>query len=348
MKLTAAGILIAFASCLWAGVASAQITVEPQALRIVPKQSVTVPARRMLIYELGTYDSGEAVGAEVHVENAYYKDLSAYVVDATNMALARQNLAFKSLAGVTKRKAPFRLMARINALGPYYLVLDNRYANFISKKVIYQVAGIKHLSQQQVEAIRAPLTRAYADLKRTFVFKDFNIHIRHCGQVNAFSTTATGDITLCTEIFQDLAAQPGAMTAVFFHELGHTLLNLWGYPDYQNEDVADEFAVTMMLRFGGEQGKQAISEWMDWFAKRNSRAEAANMLVNGDTHSLSVQRIRNIQRYVTNSSDLMRRWDTILYPHMTRRALAAVVSHPASYDDVGAAKRALAMRQSAQ
>jgi hypothetical protein len=325
------------------GVAGAQILVAPEIIKTSPKQAVSLPAQRASIVELGSFDEGEAVGVQVEVNNAVYKDLSAYIVDAPNMALARQNLPFRYLQGETKKIAPFRVMAKIGALGPYYLVLDNRFAGVIEKKVAYQIAMVKRLTPQQSDAIRAPLMKGYAALKQQYQFRDFQIHVRSCGQANAFSTTATGDVILCTEMYEEMVNRPGAMAAVLLHELGHTLLNLWGSPHYADEDVADQFATIMLLR-SGEQGRRAIAEWMEWFAGQDSRAQARVMLVNGDTHSLSTQRIRNIQENLKQSADLIRRWNNVLYPNMTDAALRTAANSPGVFDDADVAKRELTRR----
>jgi hypothetical protein len=144
-------------------------------------------------------------------------------------------------------------------------------------------------------------------------------------------------------MFDEMSARPGAITAVLFHEMGHTLMNLWGYPNFGNEDNADQFATIMLLKFG-ETGKQALYEWIQWYADHDSRAQAEHMLLSGDTHSLSIQRIRNIQASMQNSADLMRRWNNILYPHMTDWALNGIVAKPASFDDADAAQRELSKR----
>ena len=330
------------AAVVWHSGLHAEIIVDPEVIKTFPKEAVTVRAQRSTIYQLGTFEEGEALGVEVSVLNEVYKDISIYFVDAANMTLARQNLPF-TFVDVTKKNAPFRLMFKVTAPGPYYLVIDNRFANVIDKKVVYQLAFVKHLSNEQIQAQKADFEKAYTGLKQTFDFKDFNIRIGPCGQVNAFSTTETGDVTICSEIINELSGRPGALIAVILHELGHTLLNLWGLPNFANEDDADQFATIMLLR-SGQEGKQALYEWMQVYAEQDSRAQAANMLIAGDTHSLSVQRIRNIQASMKNSADLMSRWNNVLYPHMTSDTLKAIIANPAPYDNPAAATRELAKR----
>jgi Zn-dependent protease with chaperone function len=337
--------LLVLLAAAWIGTLRAEIIVAPQALKTMPSQEVLVPAQQLTIHDLGILTEGEGVFVQVDVTNATYKDLGVRVVDAANMALARQNLPFQHVVGEFKKNedAPFRIKGTIVVGGPHYLVLDNSFANFINKKVVYQLAFLKRRPEEEIAAIKTNFGKFYAALKQGFEFKDFNIRIAPCGQANAYSTTATGDVTLCTEMFDEMSARPGAITAVLFHEMGHTLMNLWGYPNFGNEDNADQFATIMLLKFG-ETGKKALYEWIQWYADHDSRAQAEHMLISGDTHSLSIQRIRNIQASMQNSADLMRRWNNILYPHMTDWALKGIVDKPASFDDADAAKRELSKR----
>jgi hypothetical protein len=326
-------------------IAYADVIVAPEVISTSPKQAALVRAHTLSIVDLGSFDEGEAVGVQIEVNNGVYKDLSAYIVDAPNMSLARQNVRFQYLAGEAKKVAPFHFMTKVSALGPHYLVLDNTYAALIDKHVVYPVASLRRLSAAQMEAVRAPLAQTYDALKQIFVFKDFNVQVKSCGQANAFSASGTGDVTLCTEIMDEMSSKPGAMGAVLLHELGHTLLNLWGQPTYSNEDVADQFAIMMLLRADSPKSRQAISEWIEWFANQDSRAQARYMLTHGDPHGLSVQRIRNIQGYLKDSGELMRRWNNVLYPNMTEQALKSIAASPGRYDSADAARRELTRRQ---
>ncbi len=339
MRLVALGCFLGLVSVS----AYPEVTVAPQVVQQSSKQSVAIGPKRMVVLDLGHFDQGDAVAIEVEVANAVYKDLSVYVVDAANVGLARQNQQFKAIDGVNKKIAPIQLKAKVEQLGPHYLVLDNRFAGMVEKKVTYRIATLKRLTEGQTRAIRDPLVKMYAGLKQVFNFKDFNIHVRSCGQANAFSTIATGDVTLCTELYEQMLDKPGALAGVTLHELGHTLLNLWGSPHYGDEDVADQFATIVLLR-GGESGKRALSEWMQWFAAQDSGAQARVMLTRGSTHSLSVQRIRNIQESTRNTADLVKRWNNVLYPHMTDIALRQIARNPSALDDGELANKELSRR----
>src|SRR5437868_7105630 len=88
------GALVGMLAAVWWIPAVAEIIVDPQIVRTAERQATLLRAGSLVAYELGTFDEGEAVGVQVEVNNAVYKDVSAFIVDAPNMALARQNLRF--------------------------------------------------------------------------------------------------------------------------------------------------------------------------------------------------------------------------------------------------------------
>ncbi len=47
---------------------------------------------------------------------------------------------------------------------------------------------------------------------------------------------------------------------------------------------------------------------------------------------------------MTNAEDLIKRWNNILYPHMTVEALRSIISAPGLHDDTALAKMELAKR----
>jgi hypothetical protein len=173
----------------------------------------------------------------------------------------------------------------------------------------------------QIAKQREELEKGYQGLKGMFVFDDFRIVIRHCGIENAFSNP---DITLCKELedsFQRMKI-PNAMGFVFYHELGHTFLKLWGYPAWDNEDVADEFAT--VLSIVGNSTNSAL-ETAKWWANSTSKQEALSKIWVDDRHTISPQRARNIVRWLNNPSDLIHRWQKIFIPNMQTAFLQRMI-----------------------
>ena len=153
---------------------------------------------------------------------------------------------------------------------------------------------------------------------------------------------ATGDITMCTETISKAAGKPGAFAGVLFHELGHTLLGLWGLPGADNEDMADEFAVQVLSRLGN--GADLIREFSEFFAGGNPWLEARAIIQRGDRHTISTQRVRNLQAWARDASGLVQRWNRLIYPNMTDDAFRAIRAHPTQHDDHVLAERELRKR----
>ena len=60
-----------------------------------------------------------------------------------------------------------------------------------------------------------------------------------------------------------------AVSFVYLHELGHTLMRQWGLPLWDNEDAADEFATAFLLM--GKQQKIALQA-AQWWASKGASA----------------------------------------------------------------------------
>lgn len=319
--------------------AIAEVFVSKTASNVIQKSDV-VGFSKALPYSIGNANPGDSFDVVVALDNDVFRDISAYVVDEINLNLLRQQLPFK-YTGVQKGLSPIRFSAKAESYGPHYLVLDNRYAKVINKKVRFGVTAHTSMSSEQVTQIKRGMEKLYLSLKSQFVFTDFNIYIKPCKQANAFSNP---DITMCSELLSDLAQKKrnGAVVAIFLHEVGHTLLNFWGLPGFDNEDTADEFAASLLVRSEG--GKKALYEIMAWFSESNARAEAQNMIDIGDRHSLSIQRIRNLERILANPEPVARRWNQLLYEHYTDQALQKTASSPGQFDDTSLASKIIAAR----
>lgn len=323
--------------------ATAEVIVAPIASTEEVTNHYEIPPQSYQIISLpGTGNLRDAYKITIQSDNAVYKDITAYLVDAPNANLFTQRSQYRGI-GYQKAIAPFIIQGSTQTSGPHYLILDNTYAAFITKKLNVSVKAAYPMEQEQVQALKVQLTTMYEALKRGFVFQDFNIYVEPCGQVNAFSESATnGNIHICTELLDNLSRtkNPSAFTFIFLHELGHTLLGLWGLPGNNNEDVADEFATYIMLQGGATSGAALVNS-LDFWRNRDSMNEAINMVKYGDRHAPSIQRIRNIQENIRNSVSFSKRWDRQIYPHMTHQALNEIIHKPSENSDVDLARSIL-------
>ena len=133
---------------------------------------------------------------------------------------------------------------------------------------------------------------------------DLIVNFRECGEANAFYAPSTNQITMCYELaelyrdyLENVAQDEDLATAiryslywVFLHELGHAIIDIYDLPiTGQEENVADQFANTMLLR-DGDSGVEALY-YMAYIYKQKSEFDNTHYWT---THSLNPQRFYNI------------------------------------------------------
>ena len=271
-------------------------------------------------------------------------DMSASLIDEANLNFLKQGLPHRAVPG-DRNTSPISVEGTTWGYGQYYLLLDNRQSILAGRSVTYRIEYMEKVDAKTQQLMKEQFEKLYAALKEDFEFPDFNIHVEPCGQANAFSAP---DITLCIELMTELFSKQkqGALVGIFIHELGHTLLNLWGMPGYDNEDIADEFAAAVLLSdVSSDAGGIAISDMITWFSEHDSKAQAAAILKVGDRHAPSIQRVRNLERILETPGPVISRWNRVLYQHMTVKALNEVISRAGERDDLALAKQILAARE---
>jgi hypothetical protein len=304
-------------------------------------EQASVDAASWKAVPIGQFSPGRPIKVMVNFAGGT-GDLSAAIIDEANLNFFRQKLPYRAQRSA-RQLPPIALEGPTWSYGNYYLLLDNTHAVLASRQVAYRVEYMDKADPESVKALKEMLEKTYAALKEDFVFSDFNIDLKPCGQANAFSAP---DITICTELVMDFVAKRrmAALAPVIVHELGHTLLNLWGMPGYDNEDIADEFAAVVLLSGDKdtESGARALSDMITWFSEQDAKAQAVGMLVQGDRHALSIQRVRNLQRIMEDPNPVIARWNRLLYRQMTAKALQRIESSPGAHDDPQLARQILA------
>jgi len=300
---------------------------------------VEVPAKQFGVYSLGQRTTGNSLLVEATPRNQLFKRLDVYIcssIDYKLLASGQQS----NCRGLANQRVPFHFRFDIPHRETYYLILNNTISVMATKKADLKVTVTQQLQQEQIQTFKKMFGSFMQEIKSTFVAPDFNLNFQSCGLSNAFSTSQGGHITMCSELFYELALKglKGAISGVMFHELGHTLLNLWGLPGWNNEETADEFALYMFYKNGVQE--QAM-DWISWLEEQNSTQQAINMLAYGDKHPLSIQRIRNAKAILNNPKPFMDRWNRLIYPHMTIKALTQITQNPQKYDDAVLAKSSL-------
>lgn len=304
-------------------------------------ETVNVGPGKLWVYPLLAGDAGDVFQIQINTSNAVWRDISVHVLDEANLLKLKAGVPFQG-QGRVKGLTPFGFEATRTNLQPHYLVLDNGYAAVITKKVVVKIKITGRFPEDRAKQTEELWKKLYSHLKETFVFADFDINVRPCGQVNASSARKTGDITFCSELVSKYMNNPSVIEFVFFHELGHTMLELWGLPGADNEDMADEFATNLLIQ--SKDGAKTVTDALDFFKDDNPYLQAQYAIEKGNRHSLSVQRIRNIREQLIHPKAISAKWNRLLYPHLTDLALNKIVDSPDGFADVAMAKAELAKR----
>jgi hypothetical protein len=145
-------------------------------------------------------------------------------------------------------------------------------------------------------------------LNKAFVLPhDIFIGFDNCDEPNAFYDPEQKEVTVCYELVADLYdlfkrdfktdeqvddAVTNATTFVFFHELGHALVDAYDLPiTGREEDAVDQLSV-LLLADGTEEGEQMVLDAAVSFSRQASGE--LDELAFADEHSLDQQRYYNI------------------------------------------------------
>lgn len=297
-------------------------TEAPSVVHIEPsvslvRRAVEVEAGKATSYTLPLKRRSRLV-VKLKVEGGLNNRIDVWLLDTENYqkyAAGQEFSYFKGTSGLVQDVANYEFA--VPKTDNYYLLLDNRRAWLLSRSVNLYVYEVLPESTPETRSEEKGFNSLYQQLKSFFIFPDFQINIRHCGEENAYSSP---DITLCTELMETLVDQhrDSAIAFVFFHELGHTLIRGWGLPLSDNEDVADEFATVFMIMSHQEDGALQAAQW---WAAQTTEQEAVSKIWTNDRHTLSAQRARNIIQWLNNEQDLVSRWQRILVPNVQTEAL---------------------------
>jgi len=311
-----------------AATASAEVIVDP--VTLVVKEDITINPGSYSYYEL-TLNKGADLVVSLQVSGGIDNTMRHWLLDLANFQKLRAGQGFLPVTGAGGDMAgTASYQVKLPQTNIYYLVLDNTKAVLAGRHVsarAYTVAAGETEHSKETREFYAGIYDGM--LKKLFVFKDFNIHVGMCGTANAFSAP---DITICYELDEMLREKgaQGAMMFVFLHEVAHSLLNVWDYPLYDNEDAADELATVLLLM---AKRQDMAMEAAKWWAQDMSTNEAMSKLWLDDRHTVSPQRARNIITWINNEDELSRRWLHLLIPKMTDEALElGLTSNPTAND----------------
>ena len=146
------------------------------------------------------------------------------------------------------------------------------------------------------------------DLNGTFALpNDVYIAIAECGESNAFYESTKRQVTMCIELYEEFDklfkpeykveaerddAVASAFTFVFFHELGHALVDIYELPIAGREEDAVDGLSTWLL-IGTDAGDMTALNSAVAFALLGDNPNKKGELPFWDEHSLNSQRFYN-------------------------------------------------------
>lgn len=244
---------------------------------------------------------------------------------------------------------------KIPVSGNYFLIFRNSsLVNEARMDIKIQAANVSaaHLLQdgadysKKQELIQETLSRITIELKKILVFKSFLIKAEACGKESAFSSDDS--VVLCLEfarkVYSALEDKEKTSYVLFFavlHEAAHIVLKQWGFPFYDNEDIADDFA-TMLFIMTNQ--RKHLTDVMEYFLSNQASTELMIKAVKGDRHQLSIQRARNIQEWAKDT-ERFARWMNLLIPHMQTPVLKKLLDTKTSLIDANKIEQELAVRE---
>lgn len=257
--------------------------------------------------------------------------ISSYICDE-NSASTFKGGRNATCPGLYKASTPAEMKFTAPHSGEFSLMLDNSHGFLVSQKAIINIVKHSRLSEKEMQGYKRLFGSYYRFVRETFRAPDFDLTVAPCGSNNAFTEVATGNITICSELIFDSLKKDmrDNIAATFYHELGHSLLLNLGLPNGGNEETVDEFAIVMMFWNGQQQ--QAL-DWIKSFEGKDATREFIAQYAFGDTHPLSINRIRKARQILRNPEDTVRRWNELLYPYLTDDALRAIINDPPLYGD---------------
>lgn len=324
-----------FALIFSANSVQADVFVAEQVRFEVLSQAFQVKAGTESFFDIGEAGVGDRFEVYVQSENGFFPDISSYV--------CVQGSGKQDCKGYSKVEAPYSYYVDIDKANTYILKLDNTYSALTTKRGAVSVFSNRKLDKNHRANFVQLLSNFENQVYSTFEVENFNLNLEPCGTENAFSKGNGGHITICSELFMRLLIEQkqGALIGIFFHELGHTLLNLWGQPNWRNETTVDEFAIVMMYWEGIQ---ERAFDWVSYFEEKNSDLEANHILKHGGPHPLSIQRARNAREILSYPSDVIKRWNRYLYPHLKNEKLRTLIDNPGVHGDRELASKILQSR----
>jgi hypothetical protein len=243
--------------------------------------------------------------------------------------------------GRVERRLSFSVV--VAEKGDHYLLFDNRRG--AESRAVTVTLQAAQAEKDRTRAAGSILSEFEKQLHRLFVFDPFPMGVKPCGAPRAFAEGP--GVFLCTEyvshLYDALRDQERAkdfLSFSIFHEVAHQLLEDWNHPSAGKAETTDEFAVALMLMLNL---KSRVLGAADFAVKNPSTLNPMSKLFQDERHPLSAQRAKNVLIWAKDS-DLPKKWQAFLVPHMQTALLKRLKQKPTAWTDLSLVEKELASR----
>ena len=144
-------------------------------------------------------------------------------------------------------------------------------------------------------------------------------------------------MVICEEIgpllidrLQDQAAAQSGMVFVLFRKVGARLLRQWKHPDHANPGAIDEFATALSVMFGQQ---ARLVQLLSALQPDGASAEMVLDLEPDRLEFLTAERADRIAVHLENATELARKWQPVVVPHMQTMLLATLSCRQSAWAD---------------
>ncbi len=229
------------------------------------------------------------------------------------------------------------------------LIAQKKVTNKKNNNSIYESLKLKPSTEKKIKVVYEPtydsnfvvwyetfkndkfLEKMAKNISNVFKLnKQLTLSLRECGQVNAFYSSNKKELILCYEIlhyfmttYQDSLPDPeelgtkigNVLTYVYFHEVGHALIDILDIPlTGKEEDAADYFSFYFLASNEVPEGVKATMEGANFFLQQYNKMITDTTYIRlkqegkepqlpfWDEHSLDIQRFYTIAALIYGSN----------------------------------------------
>lgn len=166
---------------------------------------------------------------------------------------------------------------------------------------------------QGIAKFLSPISEA---INGFYKLPNFDVIVAPCYEINAYSFRPT--IVLCSELVNYFIEHDifDGLLGVLVHEYAHSLLYSNGSELYRDEDLADLIAAMFLGNPKIRKINRGLSDYKKFFELTEDNVSEFLAALQGDRHSFSRDRIRNVDSFIQNYDQNFKKLVSLLGPYV--------------------------------